>query len=116
MSLTFKARFSGHSQSPCQIPTLKILNWVQNLHNSGRTSLVLLFSSLWVTHLEGMVCDFIVIVPLLLSCCGFFFDFGCGVSYFSRFQPPPVDGCSTTSCDFGTLTGGDVHMSFTLPS
>ena len=25
--------------------------------------------------------DFIVIAPLLLSCCGFFFVFGCGVSF-----------------------------------
>ena len=121
-SPVIKARWPSRSDS-LGIPSLTVRSqgweyWhgVQNLHNSGRTSLVLLFSSLWVTHLEGMVCDFIVIVPLLLSCCGFFFDFGCGVSYFSRFQPPPVDGCSTTSCDFGTLTGGDVHMSFTLPS
>ena len=49
----------------------------QNLHHSGRTSLVL-FSSLWVTHPGGMGFDFIVIVPLLLSCCVFFFVFGCG--------------------------------------
>ena len=46
---------------------------VQNLHNSGRTSLVLLFSSLWVTHLAGMRFDFIAVVPLLPSHCGFFF-------------------------------------------
>ena len=38
------------------------------------------FSSLWVTHLAGMGFDFIVIVPLPLSC-GFFFVFGCGVSF-----------------------------------
>ena len=30
----------------------------QNLHNSGRTSLVLLFSSLWVTHPADMGFDF----------------------------------------------------------
>ena len=36
---------------------------VQNLHNTGRTSLVLLFSSLWVTHLAGMGFDFIVLHP-----------------------------------------------------
>ena len=40
---------------------------VQNLLNSWRTSLVLLFSSLWVTHLAGMRFDFIIIVPLLPS-------------------------------------------------
>ena len=38
---------------------------VQNLHNSARTSLVLLFSSLWVTHLVGVEFDLIVIAPLL---------------------------------------------------
>ena len=43
---------------------------VQNLHTSVRTSLVLLFSSLWVTHLAGMGLDFIVIAPLLPSHCG----------------------------------------------
>ena len=43
---------------------------VPNLHNSARTSLVL-FSSLWVTHPVGMKFDFVMIVPLLLSCCRF---------------------------------------------
>ena len=51
--------------------------------------------------------DFIMIAHHLLSCCGFFFVFGCGVSYFCGFQCPPVDGCSTASCNFGVLTGGD---------
>ena len=35
--------------------------------------MVLLFSSSWVTHLAGMGFDFIVIDPLLLFCCSFFF-------------------------------------------
>ena len=39
----------------------------QNGHNSGRLSLVLLFSSLWVTHLAGLGLDFIMSAPLLLS-------------------------------------------------
>ena len=43
---------------------------------------MLLFSSLWGTHPAGMGFDFIMIVPLLLSCCGFFFVFGCGVFFF----------------------------------
>ena len=37
---------------------------VQNLHNSGRTSLVLFFYSLCVTYLVGMGFDFIMIVPI----------------------------------------------------
>ena len=44
---------------------------VQNLHNSARTSLVLLFSSLWVTHLAGMRFNFIVIAFLLPTCYSF---------------------------------------------
>ena len=81
--------------------------WGSDLHNSGRTSLVLLFSSLWVTHLVGMEFDFIIIVPFLPSRCGFFFIFGHGVSFFGVFQHPPVNGCSTASGDFGALTEED---------
>ena len=39
--------------------------------------------------------------------CSFFFVFGHGVSFFGRFQSPPVCGCSTASCDFGAFAGGD---------
>ena len=73
----------------------------QNFHNNGRTSLVLLFSSLWVTHLAGMGLDFIMTMALLLSCCNFFFVFVHRVFVFGRFQHPPVNGCSTASCNFG---------------
>ena len=41
----------------------------------------LLFSSLWITHLEGMGLDFIMIVPLLPSFHGFFCVFGCKLSF-----------------------------------
>ena len=50
--------------------------------------------------------DFIVIVPLLLFGYGFFV-FVCGVSYFGRFQHPPVDDCSIASFNFGFLAEGD---------
>ena len=94
-------------------PGLEAWHGIQNLHNSGRTSLLLLFSSLWVTHPMGMRFDFIVIVPLLLSCC-VFFVFGCGVSFFffGMFQHPPLNSCSAVSCIFGALAGGDECMSF----
>ena len=59
----------------------------------------------------GLGFDFIMAVPLLLSYCGFFFVFGCGVSFFSRFWHPPGNGCSAT-CDFSVLTGGDECTSF----
>ena len=55
--------------------------WGPNLHNSGKISLVLLFSSLRITHLVGMGFDFTMIVPLLLFHCGFSSIFGCGVSF-----------------------------------
>ena len=49
--------------------------------------------------------DFIIFVPLLPSCCGFFFVFGHGASFFfGGLQCPPVDG-STASFNFGVLTG-----------
>ena len=84
---------------------------LENLHNSARTSLVLFFSSLWVTHLEGMGFDCIVIAPFLPSCCGFVV-FGRGVSFIGEFWHPPIDGSSTASCNFGAFAGGDEHASF----
>ena len=84
----------------------------QNLHKSGRTSLVLLFSSLWAAHPASMGLDFNMIASLLPSHCGFFFVFGCRVPFLDGFWHPPMDGCSTASCDFGALTGGDECMSF----
>ena len=82
-------------------PSWKACHGAQNLHNTQRTSSVLLFSSFWVVHSAGMGLDFIAIALLLLSHCGFFFVFGCGVSFFG------VDGCSRVqnSCDFGDLAG-----------
>ena len=35
--------------------------------------------------------------PLTLSCWGFSFALGCGVSFSSRIQHSPVDGCSAVS-------------------
>ena len=64
-------------------PFVRTAGWVpwcevQNFHNRGRTSLVFLFSSYL---LRGMGFEFIVIVPLLLSCCDFHFFFERGVSF-----------------------------------
>ena len=53
-----------------------------------------------------------VILPLLPSCWGFSFAFGCGVSYFGGIQHSPVYGCSAVSFNFGVLTGDDEPMSF----
>ena len=62
-------------------PGWKAWHGVQNIHNSVRTSLGLLFSCLRVNHLTGMGFDLIMIVPLLPPCWSFFV-FGCGVSFF----------------------------------
>jgi len=43
----------------------------------------------------------------------FFLVFGSSVSFFfffNGFQHPPVSGCSTASCDFGALEGGDERV------
>ena len=69
--------------------------------------MVLPFSSLWVTYPVGMRFDFIVsvlppAVSLRLRHCLWVW----GV-FFGGFQCPPVDGCSTASCDFGALAGDE---------
>ena len=76
--LGFKVRFPGDCQCLCQIPRLGSLTWGSEPSQHWRTSLVLLFYNLWVTHLVRMRFHFIVIVPLLPSCWGFFFVFGHG--------------------------------------
>ena len=55
--------------------------------------------------------DFIVIVLFLLSHGGFFFVFGCGLSFSGGFQGP-VNGWSAASCDFGAVIGDDECTSF----
>ena len=52
------------------------------------------------------------IAPFLLSCCGFSFDLGYGVSFWGGFQHSPVDGCSAASGNFGVHTGEDEQMYF----
>ena len=46
------------------------------------------------------------------SRCSFFFVFGRGTSFYGGLQSPPLDGCSTASCDFVALSWGDKCMSF----
>ena len=65
----------------------------------------------------GIEFDFIMIEPLLLSHCGFFFAFGCKVFVclfcFCGIQHPIVlSDCSTASCNVVALTGGDECISF----
>ena len=48
--------------------------------------------------------------PLLPSCWGFSFALGHRVSFFGGIQHSPLSGCSTASCDFGVLAGGNEHI------
>ena len=113
-SLITKFRWFSRSDSlGIPSPFVRSQGWeawhgLHNLHNSARTSLLLLFSSLRVTHLVSMGFEFIMIMPLLQSCCN-----SLDVRYllFGGLQHPPVNGCSTASCNFGVLAGGDEHTS-----
>ena len=51
-----------------------------------------------------------MILPLLLSCWGFFIALG--YIFFCGILHSPVDGCSAVSCNFGVLVGEDEHVSF----
>ena len=80
---------------------------VQNVHNGGRASLV--FSSLCVTHPQDMGVDFILILPLIPSRGRFyfFFFFWMWGIFFGGIPAYIVNGCSTSSCDFGALVGDE---------
>ena len=53
-----------------------------------------------------------VILPLLLSCWGFAFALGHGVSFFGGLQHSPVDTCSAAGYSLGDLSGEDEHTYF----
>ena len=96
-------------------PYARSLGWearhgTQNFHNSRRISLIFLYG-LWVTHPAEIGFDFIVTALPTISC-GFFLVFGCRLSFFCGFQCPPINGCSTASCNFGALMGGDEYTFF----
>ena len=78
--VAFKVWFSRNSSSHCRTPRLGSLTGSEPSLR-GWTSVVQVFSSLWVTHPAFMGFDFTVIAPLLQSHCGFSFVFGCGVSF-----------------------------------
>ena len=110
-----KVRFTGGSHSFCQIPRLGSLKWGSEP------------SQQWDNFLGIIILQIVNRPPgrywiCLLSCFwssyhlffffGFFFIFGCGISFSGQFQHPPVNGCSIASCDLGALVGGDECMSF----
>ena len=110
----FKARFSGDS-SHCWIPRLGSQTW-----GSALSLLWDNFSGTIVFQLVGsppmgMGFDFIVIVPVLPSCCGLFIFFKCRVSFLvgsSSFFPP--DGYLAVSCDFSVFIRREWLMSYSI--
>ena len=87
-------------------------DWGSELSLTSRTSVIQLFSSLWVTPLAGRGFDYIPKSPLLPSPYGFFFVFGCKLSFLvdsSLFFP---NGSSAINCDFGVFVRGGVYKSF----
>lgn len=77
-----------------------VLSWGSGL-SYGRTSVIQLFSDLWVTHLEDMGFGYIAVCLSYQSYCGFVFmslvveDFCWQVSVFFK------DGFYEDCCDFG---------------
>ena len=61
----------GHSL--CWIPRPGSLTWGSKSSQQWENFLVLLLSSSWVTHLVSVGFDFIIIVPLVPSCCSLYF-------------------------------------------
>ena len=88
--LAFKVIFPRDSQSLYWIPRLGRLTQGLEPLQQWENFLVLLFSSLWITHSAGMGFDLNMFVPLLPSWCGFFFVFGHGISFFWWV---PVSSC-----------------------
>ena len=125
---THSSSWDRCSQNPCPLsgscwamPLQETLNsqrqvWLRLLWGSLLLSLgpdvhkVLLASSECLWWVWSLILK--VISPLLLSCWGFSFALGHGISFFSGIQLSPVYGCSAVSCNFGVLTGEDEHMSF----
>ena len=79
--LAFKPKCSEGSSSQCQTPRLESLTWGSDLSLLWENLCDIIIFQLLVSHPVGMALDYIMNVPLLLSCCGFFFVFGCGISF-----------------------------------
>ena len=116
-SLTIKSCCPSRSDSQgIPSPFVQSLSWepwhgVLNLHNSGRASLVLIFFSCgsptwWVW---GLILSWLWPSYHLAEASS---SVDVGYLFFFRFQHPHLSGCSTASCDFGALKGGDEHISF----
>ena len=79
ISLIIKCRWYSRLDSLAGKPDMGFRTFT-----TGKNYFGIIVASLWVTHPVSMWFYFIVIVPLLPSCCGFFV-FGCRVSFFGGF-------------------------------
>ena len=109
--LAFKVRFPGDPQSLYQIPRLGSLTW--GSESSQWENFLGIIVMWFVSHPPGgygiwFYCDCALPVVLLW----FLLCLWTGVSFYSGFQHPSLDGCSTASCNFGALAGGGERMSF----
>ena len=109
--LAFKVRFPGDRQSLYQIPRLGSLTWGSEPSQQWEN----FFGGIlqFVSHPPGgggiwFYCDCALPVILLW----FLLCLWTGVSFYSGFQHPSLDGCSAASCNFGAPAGGDECMSF----
>ena len=70
---------------------------------------------LWVPHPVGMGFDYIMKTPLLPSCYGILFVFGC--RFFKKIYFSLVSGCSAVSYDFDVFVrGGELKFYFSILS
>ena len=113
--LAFKVRFPGESQSLCGIPRLGCRMWGSEPSQQWENFFGIIVLQFVGCPLGGYGIWFYRDCAPTVSL-QFLLVFGSRVSFFDRFQHPPVNVCSTASCDFGALAGGDEHMSSTLPS
>ena len=104
--LVFKVIFPGDSQSFFRSLGCEARRGVENLHDSGRTCLVLLFSSLYITHWQ--VWDLIVswLPPSYCLAAASSWSLDVGYLFFGGLQRSPVSGCSAASCYFGVVAVG----------
>ena len=100
----------GHPCPDARIPGCEAWHGAQNSHSHGSTSAIQLFSGWWIAHPVHVSFDFIMIAPLLLFNCGFFFVFGCRICFFVGVSLFASD-FSAVSYDYIVIVRGAMHKS-----
>ena len=105
--LVFRVRLPGDSQSLCRLASM---TWgSEPSHQWENFSGIIVFQV--VGFPSGRYGIYFYCAWETPGSCSFLFVFGRGASFFGRLQSPPLNGCSTASCDFVALAG-DECMSF----